>query len=45
MVSFGGADIIASPLTLSAFITLVLTALPGGIIAALIRYVIMPSQR
>lgn len=33
------------PLTLRAFITLVLTALPGSIIAASIRYAIMPSQR
>lgn len=33
------------PLTLRAFITVILTALPGGIIAAFIRYAILPSQR
>ncbi|MEE8659471.1 hypothetical protein CGLAMM_09840 [Acetobacteraceae bacterium EV16G] len=33
------------PLTLRAFITVILTALPGGLIAALVRYAIMPSPR
>lgn len=33
------------PLSLRAFITVILTALPGGIIAAFIRCAIMPFQR
>lgn len=31
--------------SLRAFIALVLTALPGGLIAALIRYAMTPTQR